>query len=298
MRTPADILSPREKILLALAEFDYLTARQLLRLEGYAQSSLTYMQEQLKVLVAEKYVLPLVGRPVNMPWVYTLTGKGREYAALLGKPTAKWFRPAEEARKAANLYFIRHTLLVSDILIAARLLSKTQPGIVLTRMLTERALRRKIYVELPEYTAEGESRYRTICLEPDASLRFQLTKSSQGQPQIWEDFFHIEVYRNLPPMEWRFKQKVQGYIAAVTSGLHRELFHTASLNIAVFAQTPEMAATLREWTEEALPNQPDEASRFFFSSIDVAAASPREMYLSPVWQQAFGMSLTPLLLWE
>jgi hypothetical protein len=288
MRTPANKLSPiQEKILIDLAEFDYLTIRQLLRLEGYAESSLTYGQEHIKPLVAAQYVFPLVGSAVNMPWVYTLTGKGREHAALLGKPTVRRFRPAEEAHKAANPYFIRHTLLVCDILIAARLLTKTEPGIVLTRLYTERELRRKICVALPHPAHQRHKSY----LEPDASVRF-LTR------QTWEDFFHIEVYRNLPPMEWRFKQKAQGYVATAASGSHQQLFHTASLNIAVFAQEPEMAATLKEWTEEALRNQPDDASRFFFSSIDVATAKPGDIYLSPVWEQAFGAAKTPLLLLE
>jgi Replication-relaxation len=277
-------ITPRKKTLLALAEFDYLTARQLLRLEGYAETSLTYMQEQLKGLVAAKCVHPLVRRAVNMPWVYTLTGKGREYIALLGTPTLRRFRPSEETGKAANLYFIRHTLLVSDILIAARLLTKTEPRIVLTRLYTERQRRRKIFVALPN----PPKRSRTISLEPDASMRFLINAA-------WQAFFHIEVYRNLPPAEWRFKQKVKGYIAAVTTGLHWELFHTTSLNIAVFAQTEEMAATLKEWTEEALPKQPDEGSRFFFTSIAVETASPEEIFLSPVWDTACGNAKTPLL---
>jgi hypothetical protein len=287
MPTPTDTLTPREKILIDLAEFDYLTARQLLRLEGYAESSLTYVQEQLKPLVAGKLILPLVGRAVNMPWVYTLTGKGREYAALLGKPTKMRFRPTEEADKAANPYFIRHTLLVSDILIAARLLAQTVAGIALTRMDTERQLRRKISVAQPDPAHPRHKSY----LEPDASVRFLLNET-------WEEFFHIEVYRNLPPMEWRFKQKVKGYVAYAASGQHAALFHTASLNIAVFAATEAMVATLKGWTEEALPNQPDEGSRFFFSSIDVASASPEEMFLSPVWEQAFGTAKTPLLMLE
>jgi hypothetical protein len=287
MRTSTAPLTLPEKIILALAEFDYLTIRQILRLFGYSRSSLTYGQEHIKPLVTQKYVYPLVGRSANQPWVYTLTGKGREYAALLGKPTAKRFRPAEETGKAANLYFIRHTLLVSDILIAARLLTKTEPRIVLTRLYTERELKRKIFVALPTPATSS----RNIAIEPDGSVRFLINKR-------WEDFYHLEVYRNLPPGESRFKQKVQGYVASAATGQHEKLFHTTSLNIAVFAQTPAMAATLKEWTEEALPNQQDEANRFFFTSIAVETASPVEQFLSPVWEQAFSTDKTPLLVLE
>jgi hypothetical protein len=218
-----------------------------------------------------------------------LTDKGRQYAALLGKPTVKRFRPSEDARKAGNFYFVRHTLLINDVLIAARLLTTLMPSVVLTRLYTERELKRKIYVELPEPLGEGKTRYRKLCIEPDASLRFTIAET-------WQDFFHIEVYRNLPPVEQRFKQKVSGYVATVRSGQHQKLFHMESLNIAVFAQTPAMAQTLKDWIEEALATQPDDGGRFFFSSLAVSKASPTEMYLSPVWQQAFGTAKTPLLL--
>jgi hypothetical protein len=220
-----------------------------------------------------------------------LTDKGRQYAALLGKPTVKRFRPSEDARKAGNFYFVRHTLLINDVLIAARLLTQTVPGIVLTRLYTERELKRKIYVELSEPSGEGKTRYRKLCIEPDASLRFTIGET-------WQDFFHIEVYRNLPPVEQRFKQKVSGYVATVRSGQHQQLFHTEFLNIAVFAQTPEMAQTLKEWTEEALHQQPEEGGRFFFSSLDIANATPTGMFLAPVWKQAYGNAKTPLILLE
>jgi hypothetical protein len=112
--------------------------------------------------------------------------------------------------------------------------------------------------------------------------------------------FHIEVYRTLPPSEWRFKQKVQGYVSYVTSGQHEALFQTPALSIAVFAATEQMAATLKRWTEEALQEmeQPEQGERFFFRSIDVSSASPDEMYLYPEWQQAFGDRKTPLLVLE
>jgi hypothetical protein len=196
-------LTASEKILIALADYKYLTAMQVCRLL-YAKSSLTHVQEKLKSLVDESYVLPLGGRALNLPRIYTLSSKGRRYAALLGRPTAKRFRRAEEREKEHNLFFMRHTLAVSDVLIAARLLSQTAPGIVLNRMFLERELKRRIYVEVRELTAQDSRRGRKICIEPDAALDFTT--------EIYRDFFYVEVYRHLP-MESRFKQKVAGYIA-------------------------------------------------------------------------------------
>jgi hypothetical protein len=37
---------------------------------------------------------------------------------------------------------------------------------------------------------------------------------------------------------------------------------------------------------------------FFFCSLDAATVSPEEMYLSPVWEQAFSNVKTPLLVLE
>jgi hypothetical protein len=195
---------------------------------------------------------------------------------------------------------MKHTIAVTDVLIAATLLAQTHPGIAITHLYTERELRRKIHVELPDRTPEGTARFRTVCIEPDASLQFLITETWHSEPQTWEDFFHIEVYRNLPPAEWRFKQKIAGYVAAVDTGWHEAFFHTSALSIAVIAQTPQMAATLKRWTEEVLAEmqrQPD-GEWFFFCSLDPATVSPEEMFLSPVWEQAFGSAKTPLLVLE
>jgi hypothetical protein len=180
------------KIIVALAAFEYLTATQLTRL-CYAASSIPFVRTQLKALVAQGLVLPLGGRAVNLPLIYTLSGAGRKYAAGLGIPIASRFRPAEEKEKGNNIFVMKHTIAVTDVLIAARLLSHTQLGIVrtrtivsisLTRMVTESELKRKIYVALPD---------RTICLEPDTSCEFAITETKHPKPQTWEDFFHIEV---------------------------------------------------------------------------------------------------------
>jgi hypothetical protein len=257
------------------------------------ERSCTYIRETLSGLTAAGFVLCLVGSGVTMPHVYTLTRKGREYATrLLGTPTAKRFRPAEERDKARNEFFLKHTLAVTDVLIAAQLLNQTTPGITLNRIYTERALRRKISV-----TLDSTLHSRTIYVEPDASLDFLLTETWHEKPETWQDFVHIEVYRTLPPAQWHFKQKIQGYVTYATLGQHEALFHTPALSIAVFAATEPMAGTLKCWTEEALAElkRPDEGDMFFFDSVDVANASPEEMYLTRVWKQAFRDATVPLL---
>jgi hypothetical protein len=272
----------------SLGTFGYLTSRQLAKLLYGATSPewethLRYVQRTLHAQVAEELVIALPGRVVMMPNIYTLSGKGYSAAGALGMPKRR-VRPSEEVAKAHNLFFREHTMAVTEVLIAAHLLAQTQPGIQLTRLYTERELKRKIFVRLPE---------RTVCLEPDASLEFLLQEE-------WQDFFHLELYRHLPPAAWRFKQKIHCYVTYAETGQHEALFQTPALSIAVVAQTPQMAETLKRWTEETLTEigQPEQGERFFFRSGDMALASPVELFLTPFWQQPFSTTKTPLLIRE
>jgi hypothetical protein len=84
------------------------------------------------------------------------------------------------------------------------------------------------------------------------------------------------------------------------SGQHETLFQTPALSVAVIAQTERMAETLKRWTEQVLTQiqRPEEGEWFFFCSLAAASATPEEMFLSPVWEQAFSTDKTPLLVLE
>src|SRR5918992_1830209 len=275
-----------EKILAALAEFEYLTAEQITKLL-YAPSSLSHVRKQLRLLVAGGFVFPLGGKAVHLHLLYTLSGVGRTYAGALGTAPRKRVRKGEEQEKGHNPYFLKHTIAVIDFLISARLLANTHATIELTRIITERELKRKIYVAIPD----------KICIEPDASCEFLITEDWHEKPQTWKDFVHIEAYRHLPPVEWRVKKKIHRYVTYALSGQHKALFNTSALSIAVIAVSQQMATTLRQWTEETLSEmgRPAEGGWFFFCSLDPATARPEELFLSPVWEQAFGNGKTPLL---
>jgi Replication-relaxation len=290
MANAGNRLTATEKILIALAQYEYLTAQQVTRLL-YSPGSLTYVQVKLKSLGEAELVLALGGRVVNLPRIYTLSSDGRQYAALLGCPMGRRFRPSEEDQKGQNLFFMRHSLAVNDVLIGAQLLSQTVPDIVLNCMVHERELKRKIYVSIPLSRTQGSGRrVGTVCIEPDCGLDFTIQEQMR-------DFFYIEVSRYLP-VEWRWKQKVLGYVALTMTGQQEALFQTPALSVAVFTATKGMTDTLKKWTEEALHQHPEEGQRFFFSCVDPATASPAQMYFSPVWEEAFGTAPTPLLLLE
>jgi hypothetical protein len=226
----------------------------------------------------------------TQPLVYTPTSRGYTYASALGVPVARRVRPVDERDKAKNLLFLTHTVAVTDVLIAAKRLSHTHPALTLSRLYTERSLKRKISVP--------RSDNQRLYIEPDASCEFLITESWHTPPQTWQDFFHIEVYRHLP-LEGRFKQKIWGYVTALDTGIHNALFKTQALSIAVFCATEQQAALLKRWTEETLTalDRPEEGEMFFFRTI-APTASPEDMFLAPVWVQAFGTAKTPLLVLE
>ncbi len=89
-------------------------------------------------------------------------------------------------------------------------------------------------------------------------------------------------------------------MTALVSGLHEQLFQTPAMVVAVIATTEKLAGTLKQWTEEALGaiQRSDAGDRFFFCNIDTATTNPEDMFLTPVWEQAFGTTKTPLIVLE
>jgi hypothetical protein len=158
-------------------------------------------------------------------------------------------------------------------------------------MLTERELKRTIYVAVPEQTGDGKTK-RKICIEPDGALDFTIQDT-------WQDFLYLEVYRH-HLAETRFKQKIQGYVTTLISGLHEQLFQTSAMSVAIIATIEKLAGTLKQWAEEALVamDRTDAGERFFFCWLDTATTTPEELFLSPCWEQAFGTTTTPLLVLE
>jgi Replication-relaxation len=290
MQTKQEKQTPKDKLRFALGEYGFLTLQQLIAVLEYKQGSRIYVQVTMKALVDAGDVLSFGGRRTSLPRIYTLTGRGRRYVTRLDHPRPARFRLGETRTKVDNGYFLRHILAVNDVLIAARLLFRSMPDIILNRVYHERDLRRKIAVAIP---AGGKT--RQVFLEPDAALDVRI----RNNETVWRDFFFVEVYRH-HPMEHRFKQKVQGYALSAAAGQQEALFHTKALTIALFCETVAVKTLLKGWTEQVLTQcgQEEEGERFFFSSVAVSEASPTDIFLSPVWEQAFRTTKTPLLMLE
>jgi protein involved in plasmid replication-relaxation len=278
----------KHKIISDLAAFQYVTVSQLIALEEHKESSRSYIHKEVNELVAEGYLLALPRQIVSQPRLYTLTVKGQRFASVSGNAPYKRYRKGEELERGENVSFVAHTIAVTDVLIAAQLLAKKVPAIRLNRMLTERELKRTIYVSVPgERTTQ-----RKICIEPDAAVDFTIQDT-------WQDFYYLEVYRH-HLNKLRFQHKFQGYVTALVSGLHERLFQTPAMAVVVIATIDKLAGTLKQWAEEALAaiDRKEAGDRFFFCSLDTATTNPEDMFLSPVWEHAFSTDKTPLLVLE
>src|SRR5918992_5457559 len=276
------------KILQSLGEFSYLTIDQIIALH-YQEASISYVRKEVKVLTTAGLAMALPRATVTHPRLFTLTGEGQRVVSHFGCVPTKRVRRRDEQDKGHNSYFVQHTIAITDVLIRAKLLTRAIPGIALHQLYVERELKRKIYVAP---LGQDMERQRPCCLEPDASLHFVTAGNI-------EDFFHLEIYRT-HLREERFKRKIRGYAGYINSTLHQQLFQTPALAIAFFCQTSQLAETLLRWTEEVLHDVGQEyiGELFFFRQIATATASPIEMYLAPVWKQAFSDTKTPLLVLE
>ncbi len=270
-----------QNILFALATYHYLSAQQLCRLL-YSPSSLTFVQTKLKELSDGKYCqrlfLPRPSRYGSAPSVYRLASKGLSYLSASGKQVGR-YRPVEE--RAHSYLFLAHTLAVNSVLIAAALLCRTSPEFVIRRMAHERDLKRE-----PMTVLEGDG--RKLAVIPDGYLDFAVN----GTHQVC---ISLEIDRGTYEQKvWR--QKVRALLAAA-SGPYQQRFETASLTFAVVATPGEKRLwELMRWTEAELKEaSQDQRDLFRFTGANPETASPRALFLHPVWFRPFDKTGRPLL---
>jgi len=220
----AGIRKPRRAILNALADYYYLTADQLTRLL-FSEGSLTYVQTQLRELVAEALVektLPpkqtVYGRS---PFVYRLSRKGRLLAKNLGIAVPKRYRSLAESTHKS--YPLSHILAVNEFLIKTTLLAKRNVDIVLRQTLHDKVLsQHPLRVTLP-----GEQKTRKLI--PDSWIDI-------GQKSLLRRYcFCVEV--NLTEVsQRRWRETVSKYLSCLPA--YQAYFETDIITVLVSIQSP------------------------------------------------------------
>ena len=277
----------RETILHLLAFYRYLTVQQLLTLR-YQPTSKTFVQETMKQLTDEGYVLrlwlPRRTRAGSVPAVYTLAPRGRRYLKARGTPFRLRFHTTEE-QELSDL-FLQHTLAVNDALISFVLLTRAYPGITIQRMLHDHELKRTpIVVSLPSSRNGREER---IAVVPDGWLDLRYARGGKV-------CLALEIDRGTEAVS-RWKRKALAWCTASRSG-YQEVFGTRSLFVCVLATPGQRRVDeLRRWTEEVLvqTGNQDRAEYFRFAHLPTEP-DPRRLFLGPSWQLPFTATPSPLL---
>src|SRR5918992_350172 len=124
MQTARKPVKGADKLLSDLVALEYLTIAQAVKVGEYKATSLPYLRKTFRELIAAGLVATLPRQLKTQPVVYTPTTTGYRYAAALGLTWPQRIRPVDEREKAKNRLFLQHTLAISDVLIAAKLLAK------------------------------------------------------------------------------------------------------------------------------------------------------------------------------
>jgi len=275
---PAD-----DRILKALHRYHYLTAHQLCRLLAYKPGSLTYLQTMLKRLSDASYCqrlfLPRPSQHGSAPTVYTLGRRGVEWLEKNGIERERRLRPKEQ--KESSYLFLEHTLCANDFLIAAELLCRKTPQVVLHAMKHELALKHN-----PAKVQDREG--KEVAVIPDGWLDLRINNSAQY-------CLSLELDRGTEK-QWKWQRKVETLLLW-NDGPYQERFETTSLTVAVVA-TPgnRRMKQLQHWTETKLQESGRVSADIFrFTDLEPGTANPSHLFFGNCWYRPFDEIPVPLL---
>jgi len=290
-----------ERILAALYAYHFLTVEQVTRL-FYSRGSLTTARSLLHTLAMEKYILFLyLPRPPptgSLPKIYTLARRGINYLKAQGLDVPTRFHPSEQEEK--SYLFLRHTLAVNDVLLAATILEKQYPAITLYGFLHERVLKRRepVKVSFELLTSEGKQVrdkddkpiLETMRLIPDAFLDFRIEQPDMDKTYRYCVLLELD---RATIEEKNFRKKVRGLLAFIKSGQSTKHFGAKLPTIAFVNAVGgiKRREQMRKWTEAELKRSKEPhfwTQLFMFTNLpEVEAIDPESLFLSPVWYMPF-----------
>jgi hypothetical protein len=300
MTHQARTLSERDgHILQAVYTYQYLTLAQITRLffSARSQRSKNHAGQYLKRLAEEQWLirfrLPSTHKG-NRAYVYTLSYKSLKYLHTLGfdaSPSCRKDKPAP------SYQHMHHLLCLNDVLIAAAILPKRVPNILLYDMQHEWMLKQKpLHVPSPDTPSNGWKRSGThmASVIPDAWIDFRLCLNGiTYQTAVW-----LELDRGTEEQK-QFRRKVRGLYQASCSETYRQEFGAQNITIA-FATTAgeKRREQLRQWTRQELSvlQKISDADLLLFTSLpQTYDLDPEWLFLSPVWTTPLTNTPVPLL---
>jgi hypothetical protein len=272
---------PKARILSAVGRFRYLTAEQLARLL-YQPSSLSYVRQHLCELYHGEY-LQRVLLPSDIPHgsphaVYCLDNRGHTWLSDRGEASPWRFRAVDQGRREG--LFLKHTLASLDVLIAAHVVTRTNPRIQLNQFFTDYELKQQ------RFTVVINQRKHAIV--PDGWLDLSV-EGEQG-------CIALELDRGTEDRE-AFQQKIRLYVPFITDVCMKAL-GADSLSVAVITTDgADRLSRLIRWTEAELTQLGEQGlgQLFVFAAVDTDEISANELFFSPLFSCLFGEPNVSLL---
>ena len=278
-RTRDALTQVDERVLIALSKLHYLTLEQFIRYFRYSNSSSNWLQrEVLKPLVEKKYLytqhLPRRESYGRNPYIYALANRGVTHLRGLE------FDVIDAAEGLASFLYLEHSLRVTDVLIAASLLSDLVPEITLNAFKHDRTLH-----QYPTKITIGNKQVSVI---PDAWIDFGVSPpyGNEGERVC----VCIEVDRGTVDVN-PFKQKIYN-LCLFADGPYQTNFGTNSLTVAFIVSLPSDSEAhqrrvkqIQEWTTQALTISKKQqfADLFLFASLPPGVPDPLCLFTQPTY---------------
>lgn len=293
-RIPDVLTLVDENILKTIYQYYYMTVVQVVKSLGYSVNSLPTVRTRLLHLEKKGYlaslILPTVGAG-NSPKIFSLGSLGIRRLRDEGYEVPNRFHPSEQKEK--QYLFLKHTLAVNDVLIAAKHVEDAFPQITLYDFLHERELKRDpekftitLYKETEDETKEAVVwKQQDFYFVPDAFLDFHIEQENK----TLRSALLLELDRDTTERR-RFQEKIRGLLTYVKSGRHVRRYKARNITVAfVTTGGQKRVEKMREWTRTELSKTHDTwgyGKTFVFTALP-HVIDPATLFLSPVWEFPF-----------
>jgi Replication-relaxation len=307
-RIPNVLTHVDENILTAIYWYYYMPVLQIVKALGYSINSLPTVRTRLASLEKRGYIaaiyLPTV-RKGNFPKIFYLAAKGLAHLRDDGHDVAHRFHSTEQKEK--QYLFLKHTMAVNDVLIAAKQVEKQFPQVTLYEFRHERELKRDpekftitLYHETESDTEEAKVwKQEEFYFVPDAFLDFRLEQENKTLRAA----ILLELDRDTTERR-RFQEKIRGILTYLKSDRHVKRYKARKITVAfVTTGTQKRVEKMRDWTRNELAKTHDTwdyGHTFVFTALphkidpdtqreldELDDIDPATLFLSPVWEFPF-----------
>ena len=307
-RIPDVLTQVDDNILKTIYRYYYMTVLQVVKSVGYSVNSLPTVRTRLRHLEKKGYLsaiyLPTV-RKGNFPKIFYLSSGGLNILRKQGFDVPHRYHATEQKEK--QYLFLKHTLAVNDVLIAAKHVATQYPQVSLYEFRHERELKRDpekftitLYKETESDTEQAAVwKQEDFYFVPDAFLDFHI----EQEKKTFRSAILVELDRDTIERR-RFQEKIRGILTYIKSERHVRRYKARKITVAfVTTGGQKRVEKMREWTRSELAKTHDTwdyGYTFVFTALphvidpvtqkeleELDDIDPVQLFLSPVWEFPF-----------